>query len=77
MLADLFTDSRGQFRAPWLDLATGVKELKCLKLLRDALVDIDIEDKADFSNWIEDKINSVVRVMEQTREVAMDADTYW
>lgn len=77
LLADLFADSRGQFRAPWLDLSTGIKELKCLKLLRDSAEDIDIEDKNDFSSWIEDKTNSVIYVMEQTREVAMDADTYW
>jgi triphosphatase len=77
LLAGLFVDSRGQFRAPWLDLATGIKELKCLKLLHDALNDIDIEGKADYSHWIEDKTHSVIHVMEQTREVAMDADTYW
>jgi len=77
LLADLFMDSRGHFRAPWLDLATGVRELKCLNLLQDALSDLDTEDKADFSSWINDKISSVVKVMEQTREVAMDADTYW
>jgi triphosphatase len=77
LLADLFADSRGQFRAPWLDLSTGIKELKCLKLLHESAEDIDIEDKSDFSNWIEDKTRSVIHVMEQTREVAMDADTYW
>lgn len=77
LLADLFADSRGQFSAPWLDLSTGIKELKCLKLLQGSAEDIDIEDKSDFSNWIEDKTRSVIHVMEQTREVAMDADTYW
>lgn len=77
LLADLFVDSRGQFRAPWLDLATGIKELKCLKLLHDAIDDLDIEDKSDFSNWIEDKTHSIIHVMEQTREHAMDAETYW
>ena len=77
LLADLFEDSRGQFRAPWLDLATGISELKCLKLLHDALQDIDVEDKADFARWIEDKTHNVVKVMEQSREVAMNADTYW
>lgn len=77
LVADLFVDSREKFRAPWLDLALGIKELKCLKLLHDGIVDVDIEGKADFSNWIEDKTHSVIRVMEQTREAAMDADTYW
>lgn len=77
LLADLFVNSRGQFRAPWLDLATGIKELKALKFLHDALNDLELEDKSDFSNWIEDKTHSVIKVMEQTRKVAMEAETYW
>jgi len=77
LLADLFADNRGQFRAPWLDLFTGINELKCLKLLHDSADDIEIEDENDFSTWITDKTQSVIYVMEQTREVAMDADTYW
>lgn len=77
MLADLFVDSRGQFRAPWLDLSSGIAELKALKLLREALDDLQVEDKTDFSNWIEEKTNSVVKVMEQSRKVAMEQDTYW
>ncbi len=47
LLGDLFVHSRGQFRAPWLDLATGIKELKALKLLYDAANDLALEDKAD------------------------------
>lgn len=77
MLADLFADSRGQFRAPWLDLLTGINELKALKHLHDCMDDIQIDDKADLSNWIEDKTHSVIKVMEQSREVAMAQDTYW
>jgi triphosphatase len=77
LLSELFADSRGQFRAPWLDLATGIKELKALLILHDAFDDLDIEDKQDFANWIQDKTHSVIKVMEQTREVAMDSDIYW
>jgi triphosphatase len=77
LLSELFADTRGQFRAPWLDLSNGIKELKALQLLHDAFDDLDIEDKADFSNWIQDKTHSVIKVMEQTRAVAIDADVYW
>ncbi|MDT0593299.1 inorganic triphosphatase [Glaciecola petra] len=77
ILADLFTESRGQFRAPWQDLHTGIQELKALRLLRDSLDDIPDEDRADLANWIEDKTHSVIKVMEQTRKVAMDAEIYW
>lgn len=77
LLSELFADSRGQYRAPWLDLSTGIKELKALQMLHDALNDLDIEDKHDFSSWIQDKTYSVIKVMEKTRLVAMDADVYW
>ncbi|MGB3726360.1 MAG: CYTH domain-containing protein [Glaciecola sp.] len=77
MLADLFAESRGQFRAPWLDLSTGIEELKALSLLHTAFDDLNLEDKADFSNWIEDKTHSVIKVMEQTRKAAIEQDIYW
>ena len=77
LLASLFAESRGQFRAPWLDLATGIQELKSLKLLYDSSKDIQVDDRKEFIAWIEDKTYSVIKVMEQSREVAMNADTYW
>ncbi len=77
ILADLFAESRGQFRAPWLDLAMGIQELKALKLLYDASSDIEVEDRSEYLSWIQDKTQSVIKVMEQSREVAMNADTYW
>lgn len=77
ILADLFAESRGQFRAPWLDLAMGIQELKSLKLLYDASSDIEVENRSEFLAWSQDKTQSVIKVMEQSREVAMNADTYW
>ncbi len=77
LLADLFADSRGQFRAPWLDLASGIDELKAIKLLYDALENVEFEDKLEFKAWVEDKTHSIINVMERTREVAMNAETYW
>lgn len=77
MLADLFADTRGQFREPWQDLLTGIIELKALQLIHDAFNDLQLDDPADFSNWIEDKTHSVITVMEATRKVAVEQDTYW
>lgn len=77
LLSELFADTRGQFRAPWLDLSSGIQELKALQLLHDAFDDLDIEDKNDFASWIQDKTHSVIKVMEQTRLVVMEADNYW
>jgi triphosphatase len=77
LLADLFADSRGSFRDPWLDLASGIEELKALKFLRDACDELNFADQDDLNIWIEEKTHSVIKVMEQTREVAMEADVYW
>ncbi|MFW8590714.1 inorganic triphosphatase [Glaciecola sp. 2405UD65-10] len=77
MLSGLFADSRGQFRDPWLDLSSGIVELKAILLLHEALNDMQVDDKAEFSSWIQDKTHSLIKVMEQTRKVAMGLDTYW
>jgi triphosphatase len=77
LLAGLFAESRGKFRAPWLDLVEGIDEIKALLFLRRALEEVDIEDAADLDDWIDDKLSSVITVMEKSREVAMSAETYW
>ena len=77
LLADLFAESRGKFRAPWLDLIEGIEEIKALLFLRSVLDEVDIEDSADLNTWISDKLNSVITVMEKSRKVAMNAEVYW
>jgi triphosphatase len=77
LLAGLFAESRGKFRAPWLDLVEGIDEIKALLFLRRALEEVDIEDAEDLDDWIDDKLSSVITVMEKSREVAMSAETYW
>ena len=37
LLADLFEGSRGQFRAPWLDILIGIDELNALLLLKKSI----------------------------------------
>ncbi|MFT6329059.1 MAG: triphosphatase [Bermanella sp.] len=77
LLADLFAESRGKFRAPWLDLVEGIDEIKALMFLRSVLKEVDIEDAEDLDNWINDKLTSVITVMEKSRKVAMSAEIYW
>jgi triphosphatase len=77
LLAGLFAESRRKFRAPWLDLVEGIDEVKALLFLRRALEEVDIEDAEDLDDWIDDKLSSVITVMEKSREVAMSAETYW
>ena len=77
LLADLFAESRGKFRAPWLDLIEGIDEIKALLFLRSVLDEVDIEDSADLNSWISDKLTRVITVMEKSRKVAMNAEVYW
>lgn len=77
LLADLFSDDRSEFRAPWLDLLTGIEELKALLMLKQALQEAELETMDELNEWVHEKINSLIRVMERTRTVAMDGDVYW
>jgi triphosphatase len=77
LLGELFADSRGDFRAPWLDLAQGIEELKALAFLHDAVIECEVEDPGEFKQWMSDKTQNLIQVMERTREIAMHAEVYW
>ncbi|MCW8091877.1 CYTH domain-containing protein [Alteromonas sp. ASW11-130] len=77
LLADLFPAEHGQFRAPWLDIVMGIDELKALLMLRNALTDAELDSPEEASAWVNNKIASLVQVMERTRKVAVQGDLYW
>lgn len=77
MVASLFSEQREMFRAPWLDILSGIQELKALKFLHSSLDDIDAENKQDLLEWIQDKTHAVMTIMEQTRLSAQEQEPYW
>lgn len=77
LLGDLFVEERGNFRAPWLDLLTGIDELNALLMLRQAVQEAELENQAELSKWTSDKMSTLIKVMERTRGVAMQKDIYW
>lgn len=77
LLADLFTDQRGDFRAPWLDILIGVEELKALITLKKLLSDAEFEDDTELKTWTADKLHSLMHVIERTRQVAIQLEAYW
>lgn len=77
LLGDLFVEARGNFRAPWLDLLTGIDELNALLMLKQALKDADLESQEELSQWTNDKLAILIGVMERTRNVAMQREIYW
>ena len=77
LLGDLFVEERGNFRAPWLDLLTGIDELNALLMLKRAVQDAELESQAELSKWTSEKLSTLIKVMERTRAVAMQKDIYW
>ncbi len=76
-LAELFSDQRGDFRAPWLDILIGVEELKALITLKKLLADTEFDDDTELKSWTTDKLTSLMHVIERTRGVAIQLDAYW
>ncbi|OFC70712.1 inorganic triphosphatase [Alteromonas confluentis] len=77
LLADLFDDDRHHFRAPWLDILTGIDELKALMMLKAMSQESELDDVTDVFTWIDEKIVSLMSVMERTRQAGMQGDIYW
>ncbi|WP_018982913.1 CYTH domain-containing protein [Salinimonas chungwhensis] len=77
LLADLFSGERHAFRAPWLDILTGIDELKALEMLKTLISDTDPEDKRKITQWANEKEANLLTVMERTRKVGMQGDIYW
>ena len=77
LLAELFAEKRGQFRAPWLDILVGVEELKALTALKQLLNDAEFSENLELKNWTADKISNLLQVIERTRKLAIRLEAYW
>jgi triphosphatase len=77
LLAELFAEKRGQFRAPWLDILVGVEELKALITLKQLLRDAEFSEDPELKSWTADKISNLLHVIERTRKVATRLEAYW
>lgn len=77
LLGDLFVEERGNFRAPWLDLLTGIDELNALLMLHKSIDDAEIETEDELRKWTAQKLTTLIIIMERTRKVAMQRDVYW
>ena len=77
LLGDLFVEERGNFRAPWLDLLTGIDELNALLMLKQSIDDAEVDSHDEVRKWTAEKLSTLIRIMERTRTVAMQRDVYW
>lgn len=77
LLGNLFDEVKEYYRAPWLDLLNGIDELKTLVFLQQKLRESDLNDKTEGLQWTEEKITSLLSVMERSRGMAVRAEAYW
>ena len=77
LLADMFEDSRGHFRAPWLDILIGIDELNALLLLKKSIFDAELAEQQELLEWVHEKTHGLLNVMERSRQVAMTGEVYW
>ena len=71
---ELYTkQSRDVFRAPWQDLVLGIRTLAAYRQLAQISESLDI----DISDWLQNKEESLVFAMEQSRRSALSNQPYW
>lgn len=68
---------RDIFRDPWIDLSSGIDELKTLQLLQNLAKQIDDSDNNSTLNWLQQQIEGLLHAMEQSRLQAIKMKPYW
>lgn len=68
---------REQFRAPWLDMLRGIREILALKLLREAIKDTDDINTERLLSWQEVQLESLLYALERSRRSAIKQEPYW
>ncbi len=78
LFAELFNQqARDEFRAPWLDILSGIEELHVLTGLQVEIRQSDIEGLESLNGWIVEKIERLLPILEHTRDVAKKSQSYW
>ncbi len=70
-------EERSDFRAPWLDILEGIFELKTLALFDENLANYQGENGDELKVWVSNKVTSLVKVLEQSRQSALKMTPYW
>ncbi len=70
-------EAREKFRAPWLDLARGIREIWALKHLRSAIKHTAEINTDRLLSWQEVQLESLLYALERSRRAAMKQEPYW
>ncbi|HET8817326.1 MAG TPA: phosphate-binding protein, partial [Pseudidiomarina sp.] len=70
-------EDREQFRAPWLDMVRGIREIMALKLLREAIKDTDEVNTEKLLAWQSIQLETLLFALEHSRRAALKQEPYW
>lgn len=70
-------DERDSFRLPWSDLLHGNDDLLKLRTLNQLVDKLEGEEREQLERWLARQENSILRAMEQTRAMCVEAQPYW
>ena len=68
---------RDGFRDPWVDISSGIDELKTLYLLQTLAKQVDTQGESTTLSWLQQQIDSLLHAMEQSRSQAIKMKPYW
>lgn len=71
------TEDREQFRAPWLDMVRGIREIMALKLLREAIKDTDEVNTEKLLAWQTVQLETLLFALNHSRRAALKQEPYW
>lgn len=76
-LANLYDqEMRQEYRAPWLDLMSGIRELETLWILRQQLLALN-EQPPKLLSWLDSKIDHLLMALDGSRNIALTIEPYW
>lgn len=72
---------RHQFRAPWLDMQQGLRELQSLWIIRRQLEKLDVTNdesaQRKIVSWQQRKVDNLLVALAHTKDAAMAMPAYW
>ncbi|GHF85149.1 CYTH domain-containing protein [Thalassotalea marina] len=73
-------DLRHQFRAPWIDMELGLRELQSLWIIHQQLDKLDVEDNdpiKKIQSWQQSKVDNLMLALSHTKDAALMMPVYW
>ena len=68
---------RDGFRDPWVDISSGIEELKTLELLQSLAQQLEVDSSESTLSWLQKQTESLLHAMEQSRLQAIKMKPYW